>query len=67
VSSPGEGFVRLPTDAEVAAFWADGAVVLRGALDPALVRAMEAPVMALLGAPELADMTKMGKGLAARG
>lgn len=59
--------MRLPTDAEVEAFWADGAVVLRGVLDLALVRAMEAPVMALLGAPELADMTKMGEGLAAQG
>jgi len=67
VSALGEGFVRLPTDAEVAAFWADGAVVLRGALDPACVRALESAVTELLGGSELADMTAMGEGLAAAG
>ena len=59
--------MRLPTDAEVAAFWADGAVVLRGVLDPAYVRSLEPAVMELLGASELADMTRMGEGLAAQG
>lgn len=67
VSEMGDGFVRLPTEAEVAAFWADGAVVLRGVLDPAYVRAMEPAVMALLPAPEMADMTRMGEHLAAAG
>lgn len=61
------GFVRLPTDTEIEAFWADGAVVLRRVLDPAYVMAMEPALMVLLDAPEMADMTAMGEGLAAAG
>lgn len=58
---------RLPTTDEIESFWRDGAVVLREVIDPAIVLALEPTVMALLGEPEMADMTAMGDGLAAAG
>jgi ectoine hydroxylase-related dioxygenase (phytanoyl-CoA dioxygenase family) len=61
------GLRRLPTSEEIDAFWADGAVVLRGVLDPDFVLALEPDVTALLDEPEMADMTAMGDGLAAAG
>jgi ectoine hydroxylase-related dioxygenase (phytanoyl-CoA dioxygenase family) len=62
-----EGLLRLPTLAEVDAFWADGAIVLRAVLDPEFVLAMAPAVAALLDEPEMVDMTAMGDGLASAG
>ena len=57
---------RLPTRDEIDAFWADGAVVLRGALDRDEVASMAPHVDALLE-PDLVDMTAMGDSLARSG
>ena len=59
--------VRPITDAEIDAFWADGVVCLRGVLDPALLAAMEAPVEVALAGDESADLSEMGRALAAAG
>jgi ectoine hydroxylase-related dioxygenase (phytanoyl-CoA dioxygenase family) len=59
--------IRMPTPDEVAAFWADGAIVLRGVLAPEFVAAMTPHVAALLDEPEIADMTAMGADLARAG
>jgi ectoine hydroxylase-related dioxygenase (phytanoyl-CoA dioxygenase family) len=59
--------VRAVTGAEVDAFWADGVVCLRGVLDPAVVAAMAGPVEDALRAKESADLSEMGRGLAAAG
>ncbi len=61
------GLVRLPTATEIETFWVDGAIVLRGVIDPEVVLALEPHVMALLDEREMADMTAMGDGLAAAG
>jgi ectoine hydroxylase-related dioxygenase (phytanoyl-CoA dioxygenase family) len=58
---------RLPTSDEIAAFWADGAVVLRGVLDRESVAGMAPHVDALIGLPELVDMTEMGDRLGRSG
>jgi ectoine hydroxylase-related dioxygenase (phytanoyl-CoA dioxygenase family) len=54
---------RLPTEDEILAFWRDGAVVLRGALDRDEVSGMIPHVDALIGRTELVDMTAMGDAL----
>jgi ectoine hydroxylase-related dioxygenase (phytanoyl-CoA dioxygenase family) len=59
--------VRPVTEAEIETFWADGVVCLRGVLDPALVAAMETPVDAALRGDESADLSEMGRALAASG
>jgi ectoine hydroxylase-related dioxygenase (phytanoyl-CoA dioxygenase family) len=61
------GLRRLPTPDEIEAFWADGAVVLRGVLDLGYVASMAPHVDALLELPELVDMTAMGDSLARSG
>lgn len=48
-------------------FWRDGVVCLRGVLDPADVRAMEAPLAEILDTPVMADLSAMGDALAAGG
>ena len=53
----------MPTPGEVDAFWADGAIVLRGVLDPAYVASLAPHVAELLGLPELTDMSAMGDSL----
>lgn len=58
---------RLPTADEIEAFWRDGAIVLRGALDRDAVAAMVPHVAALFGRPELVDMTAMGDALGRSG
>jgi ectoine hydroxylase-related dioxygenase (phytanoyl-CoA dioxygenase family) len=58
---------RPITDAEIDTFWTDGVVCLRGVLDPALVAAMAAPVEEALRATESADLSEMGRALAAAG
>jgi ectoine hydroxylase-related dioxygenase (phytanoyl-CoA dioxygenase family) len=57
---------RLPTREEIDAFWADGAVVLRGALDPGDVARM-APHVDALQETDLTDMTAIGESLARSG
>jgi ectoine hydroxylase-related dioxygenase (phytanoyl-CoA dioxygenase family) len=58
---------RLPTHDEIEAFWRDGAVVLHGALHRDLVAQMIPHVDALLGLPELVDMTAMSDALGRSG
>jgi ectoine hydroxylase-related dioxygenase (phytanoyl-CoA dioxygenase family) len=58
---------RAVTEEEVAAFWADGVVCLRGALDPDLLAAMAGPVDAAMRGDESADLSEMGRALAAAG
>jgi ectoine hydroxylase-related dioxygenase (phytanoyl-CoA dioxygenase family) len=58
---------RLPTRDEIDAFWRDGAIVLRGALDRDTVAAMSPHVDALIGRSELVDMTALGEDLARSG
>src|SRR5262245_26231584 len=67
MSAREDGLRRLPTADETLAFWADGAVVLRGVLDPGYVASMAPHVDALLALPELVDMTAMGESLARSG
>jgi ectoine hydroxylase-related dioxygenase (phytanoyl-CoA dioxygenase family) len=55
------------TDAHRCTFWADGVVCLRGALPPALIAAMAAPVEAALASDEMADLSDMGRALAQAG
>jgi ectoine hydroxylase-related dioxygenase (phytanoyl-CoA dioxygenase family) len=59
--------VRAVTRDEVEAFWADGVVCLRAMLDPAVVAAMAGPVEDALRAKESADLSEMGRALAAAG
>jgi hypothetical protein len=59
--------MRPITDAEVETFWADGVVCLRGVLDPELLAAMAGPVEAALAGAESADLSEMGRALAAAG
>jgi ectoine hydroxylase-related dioxygenase (phytanoyl-CoA dioxygenase family) len=59
--------VRAITPAEVDTFWTDGVVCLRGVLDPGTVTAMAAPVESALRAKESADLSEMGRALAAAG
>jgi ectoine hydroxylase-related dioxygenase (phytanoyl-CoA dioxygenase family) len=54
---------RLPTADEIEAFWRDGAIVLRGALDRDVVAAMVPHVDALIGETGLVDMSAMGDAL----
>lgn len=65
----GEGArpTRAVTPDEIDAFWADGVVCLRGALDPDVVAAMSGPVEVALRAKESADLSEMGRALAAAG
>jgi len=58
---------RLPTEDETRAFWRDGAIVLRGALDADAVAGMVPHVEALIGRTELVDMTAMGEALGRSG
>jgi ectoine hydroxylase-related dioxygenase (phytanoyl-CoA dioxygenase family) len=58
---------RAVAAAEVATFWADGVVCLRGVLDPDVVDAMAGPVEEALRARESADLSEMGRALAAAG
>lgn len=58
---------RAVTDAEVETFWADGVVCLRGVLDATVVLAMAGPVDAALAGEESADLSEMGRALAAAG
>jgi ectoine hydroxylase-related dioxygenase (phytanoyl-CoA dioxygenase family) len=64
MSARENGLRRLPTAAEIDAFWTDGAIVLRGVLDPSTVASMAPHVDALTG---LVDMTAMGESLARSG
>jgi ectoine hydroxylase-related dioxygenase (phytanoyl-CoA dioxygenase family) len=59
--------VRPITVDEVATFWRDGVVCLRGVLDPASVIAMRPAVADLIETGELADLSAMGDSLAGRG
>ena len=59
--------MRPITTAEIDAFWADGVVCLRGVLDPTVITAMAEPVEAALRAKESADLSEMGRALAAAG
>lgn len=59
--------VRAITDAEVDAFWTNGVVCLRGVLEPALLDAMTGPVDAAVAGTESADLSEMGRALAAAG
>jgi ectoine hydroxylase-related dioxygenase (phytanoyl-CoA dioxygenase family) len=58
---------RHVTRTERATFATAGVVCLRAALDPALVAAMAVPVEEALRSRETADLTQMGRGLAAAG
>jgi ectoine hydroxylase-related dioxygenase (phytanoyl-CoA dioxygenase family) len=58
---------RHVTDAERTAFAADGVVCLRGALDPAAVAAMEAPLEAALTSRATADLSGLGGAATAGG
>jgi ectoine hydroxylase-related dioxygenase (phytanoyl-CoA dioxygenase family) len=58
---------RAVTDAEIDTFWADGVVCLRGVLAPSVVAAMAGPVDAALCGDESADLSEMGRALAAAG
>src|SRR5688572_25077819 len=58
---------RLPTEDDTQAFWRDGAIVLRGALDRDEVAGMVPHVEALCGRTELVDMTAMGDALGRSG
>jgi ectoine hydroxylase-related dioxygenase (phytanoyl-CoA dioxygenase family) len=58
---------RSVTAAEVETFWADGVVCLRGVLDPEVVTAMAGPVDDALRGDESADLSEMGRALAAAG
>ena len=59
--------LRSVTQDEVDTFWRDGVVCLRGIIDPEYVRSMAVPLAAMLGTPELADLSAMGDALAASG
>jgi ectoine hydroxylase-related dioxygenase (phytanoyl-CoA dioxygenase family) len=59
--------VRSISDDEVDAFWADGVVCLRGVLDPRVLETMVSPVEEALSARESADLSEMGRALAAAG
>lgn len=59
--------VRPITDAEIDAFWADGVVCLRGVLDPRRLDEMISPVDAALLGKESADLSEIGRALAASG
>ncbi len=59
--------VRPVTRAEIDTFWTDGVVCLRGVLDPHVLEEMSAPVEAALVAKESADLSEMGRALAAAG
>ncbi len=54
---------RAITDAERAAFAADGVVCLRSALDPELLTAMEAAVEIALTSAATANLSEVGRGL----
>ena len=55
--------IRSITDDEVATFWRDGVVALRGALDPVGVTAMASAVDEAMHGRESADMTEMAGSL----
>jgi ectoine hydroxylase-related dioxygenase (phytanoyl-CoA dioxygenase family) len=55
------------TEADVEAFWRDGAVCLRGVLPRELVESMAEPVEEALRRRESADLTDMGRALEAAG
>lgn len=59
--------MRAVTDEEIETFTRDGVVCLRGALDPALLAAMTAPVETALASRAMADLSEMGRGLEAGG
>ncbi len=62
--------LRLPTAGEVAAFWEDGVVCLRGVLDPAFVLGMAPAVDRLVRdavGGTMYDMSAMGAGIADSG
>ncbi len=59
--------VRPITEAEVDTFWADGVVCLRGVLVPRVLEEMISPVEEALLAKESADLSEMGRALAAAG
>lgn len=62
--------LRLPTEAEIAAFWEDGVVCLREVLNPAFVLAMEPAVERLVSEPTggtMHNMSAMGAEIAASG
>ncbi|MGZ6962573.1 MAG: phytanoyl-CoA dioxygenase family protein [Acidimicrobiia bacterium] len=58
---------RPVTPAEVDAFWEDGVVCLPGVLDPRVLEEMASPVEEALLAKESADLSEMGRALAAAG
>lgn len=55
---------RPLTDDEVATFWRDGVVCLRGVLPLELLAAMEGPVEAALATPATTDLSAFGEDLA---
>jgi len=59
--------VRPISADEVDAFWVDGVVCLRGVLDPRVLEEMISPVEEALLAKESADLSEMGRALAAAG
>ena len=56
-----------PTPGEIATFATDGVVCLPGALDPAVVHAMEQPVEHVLASTAVADLSEMGRVLETAG
>ncbi len=67
MADPSPAPVRPITEAEVDTFWTDGVICLRGVLEPALLASMEQPVEAALTGSESADLSEMGRALAAAG
>lgn len=59
--------LRPVSQTEIDTFWRDGVVCLRGIVDADYVRSMAEPLAAMLGTPELADLSAMGDALAASG
>ncbi len=59
--------MRPVTGDEIDAFWTDGVVCLRGVLEPELLASMHAPVEVAVLAKESADLSEMGRALAASG
>jgi len=65
-----EGLLRLPEEAEIEAYWRDGAVCLRGVLDVDYVMAMAPGIDMLIKESvgiTMHDMTSMGEDLARAG
>jgi ectoine hydroxylase-related dioxygenase (phytanoyl-CoA dioxygenase family) len=65
-----QGLCRLPDDGEIATFWNDGVVCLRGVLEPDYVLSMASAVERLITesiGTTMHDMTAMGEDLARAG